>query len=341
MLRGAISLLIGLSISSIGIDIATGYARFTFGSINLLDGISFIPAMIGFFAVSQVLRSALHPGRNERVRVGPIRGLWPAMGRQVWQHKGNVLRSSLIGNLLGALPGAGADIAAWVAYSVSKAFSKDKPRYGHGSEEGLMGAGAANNSALAGAWTPALVLGIPGDSITAIAVGVLLMKGVTPGPQVFQTDGAEVNAIFFCFLFANLLMLPLGTLAIRWSRHILSIPEVALMPLILLFSIVGAFAVDRSMFAVGIIAVLGVFAFFLEENDIPVAPAILGIVLGEVLEKNFLITMIKTQGDFLAFFDRPLAAVLGALAIAVWLAVIARSLLSLRARASTPRETTS
>ena len=328
LLRGTLSLLIGLLISTVGIDIATGYPRFTFGSIHLLSGISFIPAMIGIFAVSQVIRVAV-AGRQTNAQT-PIRALPDLVGgmwRALVRFRMTILRSSLIGNLLGALPGAGADIAAWVSYSVSRLLSRTPETYGKGSEEGIAAGGAANNSAVAGAWTPALVLGIPGDSITAIAVGVMMMKGITPGPRVFVTDGPEVYAIFLGFLLANLLLLPLGFVAIKLARHVLSVPQAVLMPVILMFSITGAFAVDNAMFAVGIIAVLGLVAFGMEENRIPFAPAILGIVLGAVIEKNFLITMIKTQGSLAGFFDRPLAAVLGGLTIAVWALILARALL--------------
>lgn len=324
--KGALSLLIGLFISTIGIDIATGYARFTGGNINLLSGVSFIPAMIGLFAVSQLLKSVNGAGVAVALRPVHSRGLWGAMVTLAKRFKVTILRSSLLGNLLGALPGAGADIAAWVAYAISKSFSKTAGRYGCGSEEGIAGASAANNSAVGGAWTPALVFGIPGDSITAIAVGVMFMKGITPSPQVFVTDGPEVYAILICFLIANLFMLPLGYLAIRIAHRVVSIPSAIMMPAVLVFAAVGAFAVDRTMFAIGIIAVLGVLGYLMEKNDIPLAPAILSIVLGKILEKNFLITMIKTEGQFLQFFDRPIAAVLGIVCIAVWGFIIGHTL---------------
>ncbi|MEP2641546.1 tripartite tricarboxylate transporter permease [Roseobacter sp.] len=325
--RGALSLLIGLLISTVGIDIATGHPRFTFGQMNLLDGVSFVPAMIGMFALSQVIRSVTTDldvkvpvakiGSLSRQMVGTVRTYWP-----------NIIRSSVLGNILGALPGAGADIAAWVAFSLSKRFSKTPEKFGTGHPEGIADAGAANNAAVAGAWTPALVFGIPGDTVTAIAIGVMMLKGITPSPRVFETDGTLVLAIFMAFALANLIMIPLGIIAIRVARHALSVPTRILMPVILIFCIVGSYAVDNTIFSVWIMLGLGILAYLMEENGIPIAPAILGIVLGKVIEKNFLITMLKTQGDMLGFFDRPVAAVLGVVTLALWSFLILRAIRS-------------
>lgn len=322
--RGALSLLIGLMISTIGIDIATGHPRFTFGQMDLLDGVSFVPAMIGMFALSQVIRSVT-VDLHVKAPVAKIGSLSVQMFGTVKRYWPNILRSSVLGNVLGALPGAGADIAAWVAFSLSKKFSKTPEKFGTGHPEGIADAGSANNSAVAGAWTPALVFGIPGDTVTAIAIGVMMLKGITPSPRVFDTDGALVYAIFLAFALANLIMIPLGMIAIRMARHALSVPTRILMPIILVFCIVGSYAVDNTLFSVWIMLVLGLLAYVMEENDIPIAPAILGIVLGKVIEKNFLITMLKTQGEFLGFFDRPVAAVLGVATLLLWALLILRA----------------
>ena len=320
--KGALALFIGLFISTIGIDIATGHPRFTFEQMDLLDGVSFIPAMIGMFALSQVLRTVTTDLDTivPRVPIGSLAGEMVRVVRRYWV---NIIRSATFGNVLGALPGAGADIAAWIAYSLSRRFSKTPEKFGKGHPEGLADAGSANNSAVAGAWTPALVFGIPGDTVTAIAIGVLMLKGITPSPRVFVTDGTLVYAIFVAFALANLLLLPLGMLAIRASRYALSIPKRVLMPIILVFCVIGAYAVDNTLFSVWVMLFLGLLAYVMEENGIPIAPAILGIVLGKVIEKNFLITMLKTHGDPIGFFDRPVAGVLGALTLALWAYLIA------------------
>ncbi len=218
------------------------------------------------------------------------------------QVQAQLLRGSIIGTLIGILPGAGADIAAWVAYAISKKFSKEPEKFGTGHIEGIVDASSANNAALGGAWVPAMVFGIPGDSITAIVIGVLYMKGMNPGPTVFIHSPQLVYAVFLSFFLANMLMVPLGFAAIRLSRQILRVPKRVLMPVILMFCIVGSFAINNTAFGVVIMLVLGFIAYVMEENGFPIAPAILGIVLGPMLEQNFMTSMIKSDGNFLAFF---------------------------------------
>jgi len=233
-------------------------------------------------------------------------------------YKLNVLRGSVVGTLVGILPGAGGDIAAWVCYGMSKRFSKEPEKFGTGHVEGLVDASSANNAALGGAWVPAMVFGIPGDSITAIVIGVLYMKDMNPGPTVFIERPHMVNSVFLAFFLANLLLLPLGFLAIRLSRQILRIPHAVLMPIIMLFCVVGSFAINNSSFDVMLMLILGVMAFIMEENGFPIAPVILGIVLGVMVEDNFITSMIKSDGSFLTFFERPIAAVLGVTTLLIW-----------------------
>ena len=334
-LKGVVSLLIGLFISTIGIDITAGYPRFTFGNVEMMGGISFIPAMIGMFAVSEILRYVASTREMLAVpqqSIGNVfRGLGPILGR----YKVNLLRGGVIGTAIGILPGAGADIAAWVAYAVSKKFSKEPEKYGTGHVEGLVDTGCANNAGLSGAWVPAIVFGIPGDSITAIVIGVLYMKGMNPGPTVFLNQPELIYAVFVAFFIANIALVPLGFLAIRSARQLLRMPRRVLMPIILMFCVVGAFAINNTIFGVTVMLVLGVLAYVMEENGFPIAPTILGIVLGSMLEDNFMSSMIKADGDLLGFFSRPIALVLGIVTLSVWfLPPLFRALRVLRARAA-------
>jgi TctA family transporter len=226
-----------------------------------------------------------------------------------------VLRGSVLGTAIGVLPGAGADIAAWMSYAVSKKFSKEPQKFGTGHVEGIVEAGAANNSAIAGAWVPALVFGIPGDSITAIVIGVLYIKGLNPGPSIFMQNATAIYAIFIVFILANLLLLPLGIAAIKSAKQLLRAPRQVLMPVILLFCIVGSFAINNSVFGVVLMLAFGLIAYFMEENGFPVAPAILGMVLGAMLEEHFIRAMIRGDGELIAFVQRPIAA---GLAVAVF-----------------------
>ena len=318
-LKGTVSLLIGLFLATVGIDITAGHPRFTLGIPDLLGGVSFIPAMIGMFAISEILRNVVGTRTAETPRLGNVMRLFSGLGgvfRRYWR---GVVRGSVLGTGVGVLPGAGGDIAAWVSYALSKRFSKEPEKYGTGHVEGIVDAGSANNAALSGAWVPALVFGIPGDTITAIVIGVLYIKGMNPGPTVFIHSPELIYGVFVTFFLANLALIPFGFVAIGLARHILRIPRGVIWPIVLLFSIVGAYAIDNSLFGVVIILVIGVLAFLMEENGFPVAPAILGLVLGPMLEANFMTAMIKADGDLLAFFERPIAAGLGTVTLLVWL----------------------
>ncbi len=316
--KGALAMILGLFLSTIGVDITLGLPRFTFGSVELLNGVDFIPAMIGVFGISEVLRNVLEGEMSypiTRVRVGKI---FSGMGGLIRRYKVNILRSGLLGTFIGILPGAGADIAAWLAYAVSKRCSKEPEKYGAGSIEAIVDAGTANNSCLAGDWVPALVFGIPGDSITAIVIGVLFMKGLRPGPMIFERQPEIIYAVYLSFILANLLMIPFGYLAIKASSQMLRVPKNILMPAILMFCIVGSFAINNSVFDIGTMLLMGVVGYFMEANGYPVAPIVLGLVLGPILEQNFMISMIKSEWDLTLFFIRPISAILGGLTIIVW-----------------------
>ena len=331
-LKGLISLLFGLWIATIGIDAVAGQPRFTFGSIELMGGVSFIPAMIGMFALPEVFKNITSKAsRQEPPEMGPI---FPGLGTQLRKRWKNLARGSLTGSVIGALPGAGADIAAWVAYAIAKRRSKTPEAFGTGHDEGLIEAGAANNGALSGAWVPTLVFGIPGDSITAIVIGVLYLKGLEPGPIIFVKSPELVYAIFIAFLLANLLLIPFGWAIIKLSRNLLRLRPCYFAPVVLACCIVGSFAINNSAFGVLTMLVFGLVGWLFEENGIPLAPAILGIVLGGMLEFNFVTSMLKSQGDLTIFFSRPVAAILGVIVIAMWLLPAISALRKLRAKAA-------
>ena len=330
-LKGVVSLLGGLLVASVGLDNPAGFPRFTFGNAELTGGLTLIPIMIGMFAVSEILRSASQveqPWEMAQAKIGNVfRGMWGL----VKKYPLAILRGSTLGTAIGALPGAGADIAAWMSYAMSKKFSKEPEKFGTGHVEGIVESGAANNSALAGAWIPALVFGIPGDSITAIVIGVLYIKGLNPGPTTFIENAPSIYAIFIVFILANLLMLPLGVAVIKCAKQMLRVPRNVLMPVILLFCIVGSFAINNSLFGVLLMLVFGLAAWLMEENGFPVAPAILGLVLGAMLEDHFITSMIKADGHLTGFFERPIAAGLAAVTFVIILWPLARWLLRRRA----------
>jgi len=316
-LKGIVSLLLGLLVASVGLDNPAGFPRFTFGNAELTGGLTLIPIMIGMFAVSEIIRSVSRidqPWEMAQAKIGNVfRGMWGLTKR----YRFPILRGSALGTAVGVLPGAGADIAAWMSFAISKKFSKEPEKFGTGHVEGIIEAGASNNSALAGAWIPALVFGIPGDSITAIVIGVLYIKGLNPGPSIFMENPVAIYAIFMVFIVANLLMLPLGVAAIKSAKQLLRAPREVLMPVILLFCVVGSFAINNSIFGVVLMLAFGLIGYLMEENGFPVAPAILGMVLGAMLEEHFIRAMIRADGQFMVFFERPIAGALGVMALAV------------------------
>ncbi len=318
--KSLMALCLGLLVASVGLDGSSGYPRFTYGQQSLLSGISFIPALIGFFAVPEIIRAIVHREESYKPKtISRISELFEGLGKTLWQYRLNLVRGNLVGTVVGILPGAGSDVAAWISYAISKRFSKHPERYGKGNAEGLVDAGAANNSALSGAYVPAMVFGIPGDSITAIVIGVLYVKGLNPGPMVFINNAVEVNAIFIVFILANLLMIPLGILAVMMAAPLLRVSKTGLAPMILCFAIVGSFSIDLSSTSVIIMMVVGIFAYLMEENGLPVAPAVLGLVMGTLVETNLITSLIKSDNNPLDFFERPIAGTLGAMTLALWL----------------------
>jgi TctA family transporter len=224
--------------------------------------------------------------------------------------------------LIGILPGAGADIAAWVAVAVSKRRSRTPEQYGRGSIDCLADACAGNSASLAGAWIPALVFGIPGDSITAIVIGVLYMKNLKPGPEIFAQQGALVYGIYLIFILANLVMLPVGLSAIRAGRQVLRVPRRVLLPIILLFCIVGAYAVNGSRFDVGLMLAFGLLGVACERWKISIGALVLGLILGGPLEERFVQTL-AGGGSAAAFVNRPPAAILAGFCFVIWAAAAA------------------
>ncbi|MEL3891143.1 tripartite tricarboxylate transporter permease [Ferrovibrio sp. MS7] len=316
-LKACISLLIGLLVACVGLENPGGFPRFTFGNTELMGGVSIIPMMVGMFAVSEVLRFVVNMDPPARLVVNKLGNVFSGMWDLLKKYPGALLRGSTLGTIIGIQPGAGADMAAWVSYAMSKKFSKEPEKFGTGHIEGIVESGAANNSALAGAWIPALVFGIPGDSITAIAIGVLYLKGLNPGPTLFLNNPENVYAIFLVFVIANLIMIPLGWATIKAATNILRVPGNILMPTILLFCIVGSFAINNSVFGVAVMLFFGVLAYIMEENGFPVAPAILGVVLGTMLEETFVTSMIKSNNSIFGFFERPIAASLGVITFTI------------------------
>jgi len=202
---------------------------------------------------------------------------------------------------------------------MSKRFSKEPEKFGTGHPEGLIEAGASNNASLASGWVPSLLFGIPGDTITAIAIGVLYMKGLNPGPTLFTERASAMYALYIIFILANIIMIPLGILMIRMAAQVLRAPRASVMPVIVLLCAVGAFSTGNNLFAVLVVAAFGAIGYVMDRNGYPVAAMVLGIVMGTMVEQNLVTSLIKSDGSILPFVSRPVSAILAAMTIAALL----------------------
>jgi putative tricarboxylic transport membrane protein len=325
--KGLAALALGLLLATVGRDYTSGFPRFTFDEADLLDGIPFVPALIGFFALPEIIRTMLGQSSSGARPITQAGSIFSGMFRSVWRWRWNFLRSSALGTAVGALPGAGADTAAWTAYAVSKKLTRDPAAWNRDSVEGIVDSTSANNAALSGAWIPALVFAIPGDTITAIAIAVLYLKNVTPGPSIFLENAHVLYAVFTTFFIANLLMIPLGWVAIKAAIPILRMPRQVLMAPLLLFACVGAYAVDNNVFGIAVMLVCGLIGYWMEKHGYPVGPVVLGMVMGRLVEEHLMTSLIKVQGDLTRFFERPIATALAVFTLVVWLLPLVRWLL--------------
>lgn len=330
-----VSLMLGLLCSTVGLSAVHAEPRFTLGIPELLGGVGFIPAMVGLFGMSEVLRNVIVlPGGSGHDDTPPAEAeagressassptLVASSLQQLLTRPVAWLRSSVIGVVVGVLPGAGADIASWVAAAAS-------PARGDGDAdaarvEKIADACTANSSSLAAAWIPALVFGIPGDSVTAMVIGVLAMKNLDPGPDVFEKQAPLVYGLYATFMLANLVLLPVGLVAIRAAGVVMRTPQRILLPLIVLLCVVGSFAINGSLFDVGLMLVFGLIGLACDRLSIPVGPMVLGIILGGPLEERFVQTLSGGRGSLLAFVERPVAALLATIVAVVWLTAITR-----------------
>ncbi len=318
-IKGVISMTLGLIFATVGIDITTGYPRFTFSSIELMGGIGFIPAMIGLFGLSEAFKSALSPENfktptiTEKIQIS-----FASVGHILYKYKLLIIRSSIIGNVIGALPGAGADIAAWVSYGMAKKMSNRSEEYGTGIEEGIIAPTSANNAALGGTWIPALVFGIPGDTITAIVLGAMMMYGLKPGPLIFQQNAFLVDQIFSVAIVSQFFLLMIGWFSIRLYTYLFKFPRNIVLVGVLIFSVVGSYALRSSLFDVGIMLVFGILGYVMERCGIPLPPLILGLILGPMIEDNLRVGLVKSDGSFLPFLTRPISMTLAILLIIIF-----------------------
>ncbi|MCJ0929801.1 tripartite tricarboxylate transporter permease [Virgibacillus halodenitrificans] len=305
LLKGVIAGLMGLFIATIGMDPVTGTNRFTFGLPELLNGIDIIPALVGLFAISEVLTRLEKRGRitSSDIKTSSIGLKLGEVGRNWF----NLLRSSAIGTFIGIIPATGSGVAAFVAYNESKRASKEKEKYGKGNIDGLASTESANSAVTGGALVPLLTLGIPGDVITAVLLGALMIQGYTPGPTLFTSNGDIIYGIFAALIIANIFMLVLGLGASRLFPKLLKIPEEILMPIIVVFCVLGAYSISNSPFDVLVMLIFGLLGYTMLKVGLPLAPLLLALILAPIVERNFRRAMIISENDYSIFFTRPIS----------------------------------
>ncbi len=305
MVKGLISGTLGLLIGTIGIDPVTGVNRFTFGQVELLNGVDFIAVLIGLFAVSQALAN-LEKNPGTLCNANSLSGLLPSW-TEIKQSLSSILRGSVLGTFVGILPGAGATTAAFLSYSLEAQLAKDKKSVGKGNIACVAGPGSADNAAAGGALIPLLSMGIPGSETTAVLIGALMIHGIRPGPLLFSEHGSLVWSIIASLYIANCLGLFLATAGVKPLTIILRLPVAAMSAFILVMSFVGGYALNNSMAEVWIVLVSGVAGYLMRRLDVPPAPLILGLVLGPLAEKSFRQSLFMSDGSLSIFLERPIA----------------------------------
>lgn len=302
LIKGLIVAVLGFMISTIGIDPVTGLSRFTLGDPNLTSGISYVPALIGLFGLSEVF-SFYSPTAQTRENLYK-KVKWKDY--KIKKLSGTLIRSSSIGTFVGAIPGAGADIASWASYDIATRFAKKGDKFGKGEIKGVVASEAANNANVGGALIPMLTFGIPGDGQTAMLIAFLLIQGIEPGPLLFQNNADFIWGLFASVLVANILVTVYGLSLSKFIIKIISQPTSIIYPSVIMFCIVGSFAVNNNFFDVVIMFIFGVLGFFLKKFDYPIAPLMLALILAPMIESNLLRGLVMYDNNFLMFFQRPI-----------------------------------
>lgn len=312
-LKGFISSAIGLILITIGFDTQLPFSRFSMGIPDLADGIEFIPALIGLFALGEIFYN-IEKGdyaKVEKTKKVDLSQTLPI--KQLLKLKYLILKSGVIGTLVGCIPGAGGTIATFIAYDQAKNSSKEPEKFGKGSLEGVAAPEAANNGSVGGALVPLLTLGIPGSASTAVLIGALMIHKLNPGPELFDKEPGLVYGIFIALFFANIFMFFVGLLGNKLWIRIIAAPKSLLFPLILALSFIGSYFIQNSIFDVAICLVFGVLGWLLKRGGFPTAPVILGLILGKMIEENLRLSLIK--GDWIDFITRPGSLIILLLAI--------------------------
>ena len=318
--KGMVSAFLGMLMCTVGLDPTNGIPRYIDYSVTaLLEGFPFIPLLIGLFAVAEVIagveRIILGEEKQEKSdeKITEVLPNWATI-KQIWP---NILSGGIIGTFIGAIPGAGGDIAVFVSYGFNKSASKHPELWGTGIPNGVASTESANNGCSGGAMIPLLSLGVPGDSVTAILLGAFIMKGIQPGPMMYISELPTVYKVFAALMLANLAMLIVGCAGVRFFAKIVSVEKTLLYPIILVVSLLGAFSINKNVFDLGVCVAFGVIGWLMNKYEFPLSPILLALILGPMCEKNFVRFMTIQNGNFFAITKSPISMVFLAVAVVV------------------------
>lgn len=324
LIKGLLAGTLGLFLSTVGTDAMSGSLRFDFDVFELSAGVALIPVLVGIFALTEVFtRLGEKPLQIPDGNRGGFR--FPPLNDWLLRKK-SLIKSSIIGTFIGVLPGTGAATASFIAYSEAKRSGIFRDKLGSGEPEGLVASESSNNAVTGGALVPTLALGIPGDPVTAVLMSALIIQGIQPGVRLFVDYGDLMNSVFFALILCNIAMFLSGVFLARFVTKILKIPEVLLLSMVTILSLVGAYSVSGRMFDVGVALAAGLVGYFLRLCGVPLAPVVIGLVLGSIFEENLRQGLIIEDGNFLAFFsfEYPIALTLFAITFAI-LAALTRA----------------
>ena len=305
---------LGLIISTIGLDPISGTKRFMFGQAFLAEGINTTCALIGLFSMSQVFILA-EKAIKQRARATQFTDKIRLTRDEKKMLAPTVLRSWIIGNIIGILPGAGASIACFMGYNNARQFSKHKEQFGHGAMEGVCGSEAANNAVTGGSLIPMLTLGIPGESVTAVLMGGLIIQGLTPGPELFTKHAAMTYTFFAGFVLVQFFMLAIGTLGCRGFATISRLSDAILIPCVTVLCFIGSYAIHKNMSDVVVMLIFGVLGYLMRKFDLNTAAVVLALILGPISEKGLRGALRVSGGDITCLFRSPVSWVLIILSI--------------------------
>lgn len=314
MVTGLLAATLGMMFATVGLDKIDSAQRFTFGNIQLTQGFQLLTVLVGLYAISEVIETSIQKGEKPIVQSFTIKGLGVKLS-EIFGQWVNVLRSALLGLGIGILPGIGGSTANLIAYSVAKNSSKHPEKFGTGIVDGIVATETSNNATIGGAMIPLMTLGIPGDGATAILLGGFMLKGLNPGPLLFQNNGSTVYTIFASMLVSTTVMAVVMFVGLRGFVQVLKVPSRILLPVVVMLCAIGAYVLNFRVFDIWCLLAFGVMGFVMQKTKVPIPPFILGFILGPTFEVNLRSGLQYANGDMSEIFRHPIA--LGFFAIAI------------------------